>query len=135
MSLQAELESLAALPADKLASERVRGLKAIAELRSQLNSGAVRAAAPSETSPTGWQVNAWVKQGILLGFRLGALQNEKSSEPWSFFDKDTIPVRQFRLEDSVRIVPGGTTVRDGAFLAPSVIVMPPAYVNIGAYVG
>src|SRR5207237_5135773 len=76
-----------------------------------------------------------VKQGMLLGFRLGRLQEVSSPGGWAFFDKDTVPLHNFKVEDNVRIVPGGSTVRDGAYLAQGVIMMPPAYVNIGAYVG
>lgn len=80
-----------------------------------------------------WKVNAWVKEVILSGFRYGKL-TDMSQGSFSFFDKDTIPVRRFTSDDGVRIVPGGSAVRRGAYLAPSVIMMPPAYVNIGAYV-
>ena len=80
-----------------------------------------------------WKVNAWVKEAILEGFRAGKL-SDMSNGGFPFFDKDTIPVRKFSIEDRVRIVPGGSSVRCGAYLAPSVIMMPPSYVNIGAYV-
>lgn len=80
-----------------------------------------------------WKVNSWVKEIILSGFRLGKLA-DMSQGQFSFLDKDTIPVRKFTVESGVRIVPGGSSVRTGAYLAPSVIMMPPAYVNIGAYV-
>lgn len=80
-----------------------------------------------------WKVNSWVKETILSGFRLGKLA-DMSQGQFSFLDKDTIPVRTFTAENGVRIVPGGSSVRRGAYLAPSVIMMPPAYVNIGAYV-
>lgn len=80
-----------------------------------------------------WKVNAWIKEAILEGFRIGKLV-DMSKEEYSFFDKDTLPLRKFTLEDRVRIVPGGSSVRCGSYLAPSVIMMPPAYVNIGAYV-
>ena len=80
-----------------------------------------------------WQVNREVKEIILAGFKLGAVK-EMSQGQFSFFDKDTFPVRQFRPEDGVRIVPGGTSIRRGAFVAPGAIVMPPAYINVGAYV-
>ncbi|MBQ5410413.1 MAG: 2,3,4,5-tetrahydropyridine-2,6-dicarboxylate N-succinyltransferase, partial [Bacteroidales bacterium] len=93
-------------------------------------SGEIRVA---EKTPNGWKVNAWVKEAILEGFRQGRLI-DMSKEEYSFFDKDTLPLRKFSLEDKVRIVPGGSSVRCGAFLAPSVIMMPPSYVNIGAYV-
>lgn len=81
-----------------------------------------------------WNVNTWVKEVILSGFRYGKLTDMSQGE-FSFFDKDTIPTRKFTAENGVRIVPGGSAVRVGAYLAPSVIMMPPSYVNIGAYVG
>lgn len=100
------------------------------EVVRRLESGEIRVA---EKTPNGWKVNAWVKEAILEGFRQGRLI-DMSKEEYSFFDKDTLPLRKFSLEDKVRIVPGGSSVRCGAFLAPSVIMMPPSYVNIGAYV-
>jgi len=114
-----------------LGPEREAGLAAFAELKRQLNCGEARAA---RRTPAGWVAETWVKQGILLGFRLGALAEHPGSPPFSFFDKDTLPTRRFALTDQVRVVPGGTTVRDGAYLAPGVICLPPAFVNIGAYV-
>ena len=81
-----------------------------------------------------WKVNTWVKEAILEGFRCGAIE-EMSQGQFSFFDKNTFPVRRFRADDKVRIVPGGTSIRRGAYLAPGSLVMPPAYVNVGAYVG
>ena len=95
-----------------------------------LEAGEIRVA---EKSGGQWKVNAWIKEAILEGFRQGKL-TDMSKEEYSFFDKDTLPLRRFSLEDKVRIVPGGSSVRCGAFLAPSVIMMPPSYVNIGAYV-
>lgn len=102
------------------------------ELRDALESGAVRSAEPDVATPTGWRANAWVKQGILLGFRLGQLT--ASGHDLSFVDKHTYPARQFTPEQGVRIVPGGSSVRSGAYLARSVVCMPPMYVNVGAYV-
>ncbi len=99
------------------------------EFRDQLTQGKIRAA---EKSSGHWIVNAWVKQGILLGFRLGVLQ--EMSAGLSFVDKDTFPARQFTVADRVRVVPGGSSVREGAYVAPSVICMPPMFVNVGAYV-
>lgn len=96
-----------------------------------LESGRVRVA---EKVDGEWKVNSWIKEVILSGFRLGKL-TDMSQGQFPFFDKDTIPTRRFTPEDGVRIVPGGSSVRAGAYLAPSVIMMPPAYVNIGAYVG
>jgi len=96
----------------------------------RLEAGTLRVA---ERRDGRWVVNAWVKEVILSGFRLGGLA-DMSEGRFSFFDKDTFPPRRFSLEDRVRIVPGGSSIRRGAYLAPSVIVMPPAYVNVGAYV-
>lgn len=101
------------------------------EFRDALERGEIRAAECDESGT--WRVNAWVKQGILLGFRLGDIV-DMSVAPFSFLDKETYPPRQFTLEDKVRIVPGGVTVRSAAYLAPSVICMPPSYVNVGAFV-
>lgn len=100
------------------------------EVCRDLESGRVRVA---EKVDGEWKVNLWVKEVILSGFRYGRL-TDMSQGAFPFFDKDTIPVRSFTREDGVRIVPGGSAVRRGAYLAPSVIMMPPAYVNIGAYV-
>ena len=80
-----------------------------------------------------WTVNTWVKEAILEGFRIGKLMYMPEGH-FAFFDKDTLPLRKFTPEDRVRIVPGGSSVRCGSYLAPSVIMMPPAYVNIGAFV-
>jgi 2,3,4,5-tetrahydropyridine-2-carboxylate N-succinyltransferase len=102
------------------------------ELLAALESGAVRAAEPG---PQGWQVNAWVKSAILLGFRMGRLVEMEPAGLLRFFDKDTVLPRRLSLADGVRVVPGGSAVRSGAYLAPGVVMMPPAYVNIGAWVG
>ena len=99
---------------------------------SLLDSGSIRAAEKINGS---WEVHAWVKKGILLGFKLGALRKVPASSPFSFFDKHTFPTKEFSVENNVRIVPGGTSVRRGAYLAPGVIMMPPSYVNVGAYIG
>ncbi len=118
------------------AASRDEAREAFVELRAALSRGEARAAEPEPASPTGWRVNVWVKQGILLGFRHGALADASADHGrWPFFDKDTLPVKRVALEDGVRIVPGGSSVRDGAFLGRGVIAMPPMYVNIGAYVG
>jgi 2,3,4,5-tetrahydropyridine-2-carboxylate N-succinyltransferase len=108
-------------------------LAVFSEFRSALESGEVRAAAPDPASSTGWRVNVWVKQGILLGFRLGVLQ-DFSSGAFSFVDKDTFPPRRLGVNDGVRVVPGGSSIRSGAYVARSVVCMPPMYVNTGAYV-
>jgi 2,3,4,5-tetrahydropyridine-2-carboxylate N-succinyltransferase len=107
-----------------------------AELRAALSAGAVRAAEPDAESPLGWIVNTWVKQGILLGFRFGELIDASMDHgKWPFYDKDTLPLKRPGVDARVRIVPGGSAVRDGAYIAPGVICMPPMYVNIGAYIG
>jgi 2,3,4,5-tetrahydropyridine-2-carboxylate N-succinyltransferase len=108
---------------------------AFLELQQSLGTGAVRSAEPDPTSPTGWRVNTWVKQGILLGFRFGDVVDMSADHGrWPFYDKDTMTVKKPGLEAGVRIVPGGSTVREGAFIAKSVVCMPPMYVNIGAYI-
>jgi 2,3,4,5-tetrahydropyridine-2,6-dicarboxylate N-succinyltransferase len=108
--------------------------KTFLEFRDQLTQGKIRAA---EKVDSRWIVHAWVKQGILLGFRLGELADMSvgsSSSSLSFVDKDTFPARQFTIADRVRVVPGGSSVRTGAYVAPSVICMPPMFINVGAYV-
>jgi 2,3,4,5-tetrahydropyridine-2-carboxylate N-succinyltransferase len=105
---------------------------AFEELRDRLESGEVRSAEPDGGSPTGWRVNAWVKQGILLGFRIGHL--EAWGDDLSFVDKNTFPARKFTADEGIRIVAGGSAVRRGAYLAKSVICIPPMYVNVGSYV-
>lgn len=112
---------------------------AFLELRAALEAGTLRSAEPDATAPTGWRVNAWVKRGILLGFRLGALEEMNGQHPdggstLSFVDKATYPARRFAVSDGIRIVPGGSSVRSGAHLARGVVMMPPAYVNAGAFV-
>lgn len=108
-------------------------MSAFLALRSALEAGEVRSASPDPAAPTGWKVNAWVKRGILLGFRVGALQ-EFSGSGLSFVDKNTYPARHFGSADGVRVVPGGSSVRAGAYVARGVVCMPPMYVNVGAYV-
>ncbi len=104
---------------------------AFLEFREQLTAGKIRAA---EKVGAEWRVNVWVKQGILLGFRLGQLTEMGSGECLSFVDKDTFPPQRFTVADRVRVVPGGSSVRMGAYVAPSVICMPPMFINVGAYV-
>ncbi len=101
------------------------------DFREALGAGAIRAA---EKVDGRWQTNAWVKQGILLGFRLGHLVESGDPHMLSFVDKDTYPIRHFGSSDGVRIVPGGSSVRSGAYVAPTVVCMPPMYINVGAYV-
>jgi len=101
------------------------------EFRDALTQGKIRAA---EKINGQWVVNAWVKQGILLGFRLGELTEMGNGSSLSFVDKDTFPARHFSVADRVRVVPGGSSVRLGAYIAPSVICMPPMFINVGAYI-
>jgi 2,3,4,5-tetrahydropyridine-2-carboxylate N-succinyltransferase len=115
-----------------LAGEALAEAKVVfQELREALTRGEVRSA---EKINGRWQANAWVKQGILLGFRIGDLVESGGHGSLSFVDKSTYPARQFKVEDKVRVVPGGSSIRSGAFIAPGVICMPPMYVNVGAYV-
>lgn len=107
-----------------------------AAFKEELNAGGIRAAEPDGSSATGWRVNAWVKKGILLGFRMGVLVDmsiDAARQPW--FDKSTYPVKRLKPADGVRIVPGGSSIRDGAYLGKGVTCMPPMYVNVGAWVG
>jgi 2,3,4,5-tetrahydropyridine-2,6-dicarboxylate N-succinyltransferase len=108
--------------------------KIFLEFRDQLTQGKIRAAEKGvdPSHPNKWITNAWVKQGILLGFRLGVLAEMPAG--LSFVDKDTFPVRRFSITDKIRVVPGGSSVREGAYVAPSVICMPPMFINVGAYV-
>lgn len=104
------------------------------QLRAALEDGSLRSAEPDPARPNGWQVNTWVKQGILLGFRLGHLEAVEGGV-LHCVDKHTYPTRKFAPEQNIRIVTGGSAVRAGAYLAPGVVVVPPAYVNTGAHVG
>jgi 2,3,4,5-tetrahydropyridine-2-carboxylate N-succinyltransferase len=118
------------------ATSRDAARQAFFRLRAELAAGRVRAAEPDPSSPTGWRVNIWVKQGILLGFRFGDnVDMGVAKGRWPFFDKDTMPLKSLDASSGVRIVPGGSSVRDGAYLGPGVICMPPMYINVGAYVG
>ena len=125
-SLQSEIERLASM--EKLGPD---ARTTFLDFRDQLTRGQVRAA---EKIDGHWTVNVWVKQGILLGFRLGEIAEMGSGECLSFVDKDTFPARKFSVEDRVRVVPGGSSARLGAYIAPSVICMPPMFINVGAYV-
>ena len=107
----------------------------VAELREALSSGAARAAEPDASSASGWRVNAWVKRGILLAFRFGDTIDQTPDGRGLFFDKDTLPLKPLSAGSGVRVVPGGSSVRDGVYLGRGVICMPPMYVNIGAWVG
>jgi 2,3,4,5-tetrahydropyridine-2,6-dicarboxylate N-succinyltransferase len=133
MTLAAEIASLAAAGAN---ADRAAARDAFARLRAQLSAGEVRAAEPDAAAPSGWRVNTWVKQGILLGFRFGDTVDMSSDHGrWPFFDKDTLPLKRLDVQSAVRVVPGGSTIRDGAYLGRGVICMPPMYINIGTWIG
>jgi 2,3,4,5-tetrahydropyridine-2-carboxylate N-succinyltransferase len=105
------------------------------EFKNALNAGKIRAAEPDASTKTGWRVNAWVKKGILLGFRIGSIVDmsiDAARQP--FFDKSTYPVKRFEADDGVRIVPGGSSIRDGCYVAHGVTCMPPMFINAGAFV-
>src|SRR3989442_9776707 len=130
MQLSERIEALAAAAAPQYGAA-ARGL--CREFRAALSRGTARAA--ERLADGTWRVNAWVKRGILLGFRMGALADMSPPDsPLRFFDKDTYPTRATTLADGVRIVPGGSSIRDGAYVAPGGVCMPPMYVNVGAYV-
>jgi 2,3,4,5-tetrahydropyridine-2-carboxylate N-succinyltransferase len=132
-TLQQRIEAVAAAGPS---APRDEARAAFEELRRALSAGVVRAAQPDASAPSGWRVNTWVKQGILIGFRFGDLSDVSADHGrWPFFDKDTLPLKPLSTAAAVRIVPGGSSVRDGAFVGRGVICMPPMYINIGAYVG
>ena len=128
-ALRADLERFAG---DIPAEQRREARSAVARLLRALETGEVRAARPATDG--GWEVQRWVKEGILLAFRLGR-STVIESGALSFIDKDTLPVRRFRPDDGVRIVPGGSAIRAGAHVGRGVVCMPPMFVNVGAYVG
>jgi 2,3,4,5-tetrahydropyridine-2-carboxylate N-succinyltransferase len=131
-SLQEKIEHWFAQGAEAVGNKDAEA--AFFELRDALESGTLRSAEPGASLPLGWRVNAWVKRGILLGFRLGQMVEMGCPDGFRFVDKATYPARRFGATDGVRVVPGGSSVRSGAYLAKGVVVMPPAYVNVGAYV-
>ncbi len=129
MPLREKIEAVSRRPGTEFSDD---DRTVFADFKAALNRGEIRAA---ERSADGtWQVNSWVKHGILLGFRMGRLADMSAAESLQFFDKDTYPTRSFSIEDNVRIVPGGSSIRDGAYVASGVVCMPPMYVNVGAYV-
>jgi 2,3,4,5-tetrahydropyridine-2-carboxylate N-succinyltransferase len=136
-AIESMLETdIRALVDEGASADRERARAAFAALREALSAGRVRAAEPDTSARCGWRVNAWVKQGILLGFRFGDIVDASMDHGRvPFYDKDTLPLKKPGLAAGVRIVPGGSAVRDGAYLAPGVICMPPMYVNIGAWIG
>src|SRR5512134_645626 len=128
-ALARAIDAAAADP-DSRSREELRDL--FEELKAGLNAGTIRAA---EKEGDRWIARPWVKRGILLGFRVGSLVPMAGVPGFSFFDRDTFPVKALTLESGVRIVPGGTAIRDGCYVAPGVTIMPPSYVNVGAWIG
>jgi len=128
MNLAAEIERLLTLSAEE---GRKQGLTTIQQFRSGLSSGEFRAA---EKSSSGWKTNVWVKRGILLAFKIGVIGDRSVNPEFHFFDKDTLPTKPLSGSSGVRVVPGGSTIRDGAYVARNVVCMPPMFINIGAYV-
>ena len=128
-------ETITRLFADGTRADKTAARAAFFELQQELGQGRVRAAEPDPSSPTGWRVNAWVKQGILLGFRFGDTVDVSADHGrWPFYDKDTMPLKKPGVAAGVRIVPGGSTIREGAYVASSVVCMPPMYINVGAHI-
>jgi 2,3,4,5-tetrahydropyridine-2-carboxylate N-succinyltransferase len=130
--LQAGIESLFETKPETYTEDDARLFQVFKDL---LNSGRARAAEPDTSAVTGWRVNGWVKKGILLGFRMGAVIDmsiDVARQPW--FDKATYPVKRFSASNGVRLVPGGSSIRDGCYVGRSVTCMPPMYINVGAYV-
>jgi 2,3,4,5-tetrahydropyridine-2,6-dicarboxylate N-succinyltransferase len=128
--MQKQIEELAARAAGEYSDQDSALFN---EFKAALNRGQIRAA---ERDTKGqWRTNAWVKRGILLGFRMGAIVDMSPADhSLQFLDKSTYPIRNFSTSDRVRIVPGGSSIRDGAYIAPGVVCMPPMFVNAGAYV-
>ncbi|MCC7154817.1 MAG: 2,3,4,5-tetrahydropyridine-2,6-dicarboxylate N-succinyltransferase [Bryobacterales bacterium] len=130
--MQAEIE---ALFDRKPTSYSAADFSLFDRFKAALNSGEIRAAQPDPATPLGWRVNDWVKKGILLGFRMGAIVDmsiDPLRQPW--FDKSTYPVRPLSDSSGVRVVPGGSSIRDGCYLGKGVTCMPPMYINVGAWV-
>jgi 2,3,4,5-tetrahydropyridine-2,6-dicarboxylate N-succinyltransferase len=130
-SLAALKSTIERLSASATISNANEARRTFLDFRAALTRGDIRAA---EKVDAQWVVNAWVKQGILLGFRLGELKQMSDGDVLSFIDKDTFPARRLTVADRVRLVPGGSSIREGAYVAPSVVCMPPMFINVGAYV-
>jgi 2,3,4,5-tetrahydropyridine-2-carboxylate N-succinyltransferase len=130
MDLKTKIETLASADKSEFdASDR----EVFETFKAALRNGEIRAA--EKDASGNWQTNAWVKRGILLGFKMGKMVTMSlSGETFQFFDKETYPLRPMNLDDKIRIVPGGSTIRDGSYVAPNVVLMPPCYVNVGAFV-
>lgn len=133
MDLSSDIENYFGMPVDELLSKhKSEALAVFQEFKKALNEGEVRAASRDEAGA--WTVHPWVKRGILLGFRLGSIIDYSINDNFRFLDKETYPLRKIGLADGVRVVPGGSSVRDGCYLGKGVTIMPPAYINVGAFV-
>lgn len=130
MDLASKIEDLFSRPAGEYGDEYFHAFDA---LKAGLNDGSLRAAEPDPSAPTGWKVNAWVKKGVLLGFRIGRIA-DASAGGFPFSDKHTFPLKRIPADQAIRIVPGGSSIRDGCFIGRNVTCMPPMYINTGAYV-
>jgi 2,3,4,5-tetrahydropyridine-2,6-dicarboxylate N-succinyltransferase len=130
MTIQIQVEELYARAAGDYGEEALRLFR---EFKAALNDGRVRAAEPDANSPTGWKVNEWVKKGILIGFRIGRVVDVPPAD-FQFRDKDTFPLKRVPASRNIRVVPGGSAIRDGCYIGKDVVCMPPMYVNVGAYV-
>ena len=133
MSLAEQIERLYLQQSSDYSQEH---FDAFHELKLGLNDGTIRSAEQADGhSPSGWKVNAWVKMGILLGFRIGELADMAPGGHFPYYDKSTYPLKDISIEHGIRIVPGGSSIRDGCFIGRGVTCMPPMFVNVGAYVG
>jgi 2,3,4,5-tetrahydropyridine-2-carboxylate N-succinyltransferase len=132
MALKEQIEQFFSEDPSKV--DRAAALRSFNELKFFLNGGEIRAAYRSAESPFGWVVNDWVKKGLLLGFRLGELSDIPVTDQFHYFDKSTFPLKRITVDHQIRLVPGGSSIRDGAFVAKGVVIMPPAYVNAGVYI-
>src|SRR6202166_4128108 len=144
--LRSQIERLFDEPPAQYSEEHFR---LFGEFKNALNRGEVRAAEPDPAAKTGWRVNGWVKKGILLGFRMGSIVDMSPGRSAGdlpigpavgpaqqrFIDKSTYPLRAISVGDGVRVVPGGSSIRDASFIGRGVVCMPPMFVNVGAYVG
>ncbi len=130
MNLRDRIEKLYAQPTQQDYGDDY--FSAFTEFKDALNQGTIRIA---EKKNGNWVVNDWVKKGILLGFRIGKLQDSSINDQFVYYDKSTYPLKKIKITDGVRLVPGGSSIRDGCYVSPGVVCMPPMYVNVGAYVG
>jgi 2,3,4,5-tetrahydropyridine-2-carboxylate N-succinyltransferase len=131
--MQSEIEALFDAPPAAYSTDDAA---LFARFKAALNDGSIRSAEPDASTPSGWCVNAWVKKGILVGFRMGGIVDmsiDPAKQPW--LDKNTFPVKRFTVDSGIRIVPGGSSIRDGCYIGSRVTCMPPMYINVGAWVG